>query len=245
MTAKELKKKQSEIDAAVWRRAKKCGLLINDAEPIYDGIADEDGYLKSKLKVAWVLKEPYDWIDEEGGPGGGGWSIVKDCFLKHDENWVTKEGRNQWVNPVWQKVAYIMYGFRHSKHWADMDWIRDNPSMMDEIKSIAWINVNKMPAHTNSCDGNYRWLYENVWKDVVKKQLDIYSPDVIIFGYTFHCFKDSYGTSLVEVSSNDWVNHYRVGKLHLLDTYHPGRKGGEYVDDVIDMLNEITKVKRI
>ncbi len=84
MTAKELKKKQSEIDAAVRRQAKKCGLLVNDAEPIYDGIADEDGYLNSKLKVAWILKEPYDWVDEEGGPGGGGWSIVNDVFLNHD-----------------------------------------------------------------------------------------------------------------------------------------------------------------
>lgn len=240
MTVKELKAKQMELDDLIRKQAKKCGLTTNGIDPIFDGIADEEGYLNSRLKVAWVLKEPYDDFDINGKPCGGGWSLVKDCLLNHDENWVTKDGRKQWTNPVWQKMAYVMYGFRHGQHWNEMEWIRNNPSMMDEIKSIAWINVNKMPAYTNSCNGNYRYQYETVWKDIVKKQFDVYAPDVVIFGYTFHCFRGSFGASLIEESSNDWVTHYRIGKQHLLDTYHPGRKGGGYVDSVIDMLNEIS-----
>lgn len=241
MTAKELAKKQSEIDAAVRHQAKKCGLLVNGAEPIRDGIADEEGYLKSRLKVAWVLKEPYDDFDEKGMPCGGGWSLVKDCFLKHDKNWVRKDDHKEWTNRVWQMITYVMYGFRYGKHREEMDMIRDNPSMMDEIKSIAWINVSKMPAHKNSCNGNYRVLYENVWKEVVKKQFEVYAPDAIIFGNTFNCFKASYGSSLVKVSSNDLVVHYRNGSQHLLDTYHPGCrcKRTTYVNALIDMLNEI------
>ena len=54
-------------------------------------------------------------------PGGGGWSIVKDCFLKHDENWVRKDGHKEWTNRVWQMITYVMYGFRHGMHREEMD----------------------------------------------------------------------------------------------------------------------------
>ena len=239
MTDKELRDEQAKIDAFVMQQAKKHGLVTKDIEPIFDGIADENAYLSSKMKVAWILKEPYDDKDKDGNPCGGGWSLVKDCFINHDENWVTIDGRKLWKNPVWQKIAYIMYGFRHGLKWEEMDWIHDHPSMMDEIKSIAWINLSKMPAGTNSSSGWFRYYYDRIWKDVVQKQIDVYNPDVLIFANTFHCFclPNKAELKKVDRSSNDWVGHYRMGNKWILDTYHPGRKGGDYVNAVIGALN--------
>ena len=46
-------------------------------KPIYDGVCDLEGYLKSEIKVMWMLKEAYDDFDESGMPKGGGWEIYE------------------------------------------------------------------------------------------------------------------------------------------------------------------------
>lgn len=229
MTAEVLREKQSEIDSMVKTCAEKAfsGSAMDRNSPIYDGIADEEAYLQSPLKVAWVLKEPYDDFTKANKPAGGGWSLVKDAFYKSDA----------WKNPVWQKVAYVMYGFRHGLNWDELPWIRENHEVINEIKSVAWINVSKMPGYKVSSDRAISNAY-SVWKDVIRFQLETYNPDVIIFGKTFHCFRDSYGNPEPQVL-NDNVWYYNIAGKHLLDTYHPGRKGGEYVNALIDALTSI------
>ena len=243
MTATELKLAQEAIDDLVTTTAHDCGLSSDDdgIYPVYDGVADEESYLDSGLKVAWILKEPYDDFAEEK-PCGGGWSLVKDCFLKHDENWVDDNGRKQWKNPVWQKVVYVMYGFRHGLCWDEMDWIRDNPSMMDEIKSIAWINLSKMPARTNSSNGYFANLYDTVWKEVVDRQIAVCRPDVLLFGRTFAPFlrvHEEISREKIKAISNEWAEVWRCNGQYWVDTYHPGRKGRDYVNALIDVLNGI------
>ena len=224
MTLKELEKKQDQLREMIHRVADTSGLVTDDIYPIFDGICDEAGYLKSKLRVAWILKEPYDDFDKSGKPCGGGWSLVKDCFGKQDA----------WRNVIWQKIAYVMYGFNHNLKWEDMDYIRDNHSMIDEMKSIAYINLSN---------------YKTYWKDVVAEQLKAYDPEVIIFGYTFGCMKESF-LNVVEDAGfmenvEGWVRYWRyfnhTKKQILLDTYHPGRKGGKYVNSLIEALDKAFK----
>lgn len=249
MTAEALERAQRDVDSRVEALAEERGLSSEEEQlfPIFDGIADEAGYLASKLKVAWVLKEPYDDFGDDGNPCGGGWSLVKDCFLKHDENWVDERGHCQWKNPVWQKIAYVMYGFNHGRHWEDMDRIRDNPGMMDEIKYIAWINLSKMPARKSSSDGSYAYMYLTFWKELVDWQIDVCRPDVLIFGKTFGSFRQAHESAnleRVDSISNDWAEVWRCGSQYWVDTYHPGRKGGDYVNALIDVLNGIRAVTR-
>ena len=63
MDAKELNKRQQEI----WNEMKKLAKELGNSNrlPIYDGVCDLDGYLSSKPKVMWMLKEPNGQI--EGG----------------------------------------------------------------------------------------------------------------------------------------------------------------------------------
>lgn len=224
----------------IHRVADQSGLATDDIYPIFDGICDEAGYLKSKLRVAWVLKEPYDDFDKKSGkPCGGGWSLVKDCFGKQDA----------WRNVIWQKIAYVMYGFNHNLKWEDMDYIRDNHAMIDEMKSIAYINLSKMPAYKSSNINVIDYNYKTFWMNVVAEQLKAYDPEVIVFGYTFGCMKESFLNAVEETgfmeSVGGWVRYWRYcdhkKKQILLDTYHPGRKGGNYVNSLIVALDKAFK----
>ena len=211
----------------IYAVAESHGLCTDDFGPICDGIADEEGYLHARLRVAWILKEPYDAFSPEGKPCGGYWSLVKDCFSKDDA----------WRHPVWQKIAYVMYGFKNNLHWCDLPWIRDCRQIIEEIKSVAWINLSKMPAHQSSVMPIVASNYRQHWKPVVEEQLRLYEPNVVIFGNTFNCMKDTFPhAEMIEKYSNKWVYFWRSGKQILLDTYHPGRKGEGYVNALIDAL---------
>ena len=209
--------------------------LPNDA--IADGVGDAKAYLSSFPKVAWVLKEPYD-IVSDGKAAGGGWSISKDCFMKDSGSWSVR---------TWQRVIYVVYGLRHHLSYSEMDYISNDWDMGKVLREIAWINLSKMPALTTSSDKTIRDAYEKYWKVIVKEQLDLYKPDVIIFGNTLnicrnfilgnedkaieHVFRE--GQCFVEVFK-------KAGRL-LLNAYHPGFisipgvKGAEehYVDSLI------------
>lgn len=242
MTTQALNDWQTKFEEWIYDQARTKGLITDDVEPVCDGVIDFDEYLSSDLKVAWLLKEPYDEFDAQGKPCGGGWSF-RDGFSDHDENWIKPSGYKLWANPVWQKIAYIMYGYLNGRIWKSLPWMRDKPQMMCAINSIAVFNVSKMPAWSNSSSGWYRQYFNDVWQDIVMKQLEVYDPDVVICGNTFDCLKPIIESELkLEVeTSNDWVDHYKWGNRHLIDTYHPGRKGGAYVDAIIKVLAEIKR----
>lgn len=221
----------SELNQLICRggeRAVELGLAQRGALPIYDGVADEVSYRAESPRIAWVLKEPWDKFDENGNPCGGGWSLVKEAFYKSDA----------WRNPVWQKIAYVMHGVRHGRKWEDMPRIRNCREMIHELRSMVWINVNKMPAQKNSSNGRFVRLYNEVWKDVLRKQIDFFDPNVIIFARTFECFRVREYSNAVFIKSysNKWVKFYRYGGQVLIETYHPGRKGGVYVNALIEAL---------
>ncbi len=186
------------------------------------------------------MKEPYDDLDSSGQPCGGGWSLVKDCFKKSDA----------WRDPVWQKIAYVMYGFRNNLTWNEMPWIRNKHEIINEILTVAWINASKMPFKTISNDALVECNFKAYWKEIVMEQLKVYEPNVIIFGKTFGFMQDCFpGAEYVKSFSNstNQVWYFRWGKQILLSAYHPGRKGQEYVDALIEALhmaqNEIETTK--
>ena len=234
-TVANLLKQQQYLEKLIENTAWEKGLARNNFLPIKDGVADLNGYANSKLKVAWVLKEPWDDEDENHNPEGGGWSLINDCF-----NNLTLESYRK--NPVWQKVAYVMYGFRNYQKWNDMPWIRNKPEMLYEIRSVAWLNVSKMPGGKVSSDVYIGNAYRDIWQPVLQAQLEVYQPDVIIFGKTFqHCHGEFANKVKIEKYCNSMLDFYMAGNKVLIDTYHPGRKGGLYVDSLIDALNAAQK----
>jgi len=225
MTANELRAAQDEITKDIYRWAKDKGLSIKDElEPITDGVADEEAYLASSPKVMWVLKEPYDYLDNDQ-PSGGGWSITDHCFAKIQQKPVAL---------TWHCIVYVMYGIRHGIKWKEMPRIRQDKSIANILKEIAYINVSKMPNKTSTSDSKLRHFYE-IWKEILWKQIDLYNPDVIIFGTTLQYFKNDFAQKghLRELREHDvWAWNDKL----LVSAYHPQRKGEEYVDNLIDII---------
>ena len=130
-----------------------------------------------------------------------------------------------------------MYGFHNNQRWEQMPRIRDYHQRIDELWHIAWINLSKMPSQTASSMSDVEWNYREHWEDIVKTQLSLCQPDVIIFGYTFGCMRADYPDAKpVRRYSNEIVSFLLRDNQVLLDTKHPGRKGGKYVNALIKAL---------
>lgn len=232
MTGRLLEQKQSILEKKIMETARRLGLSNDSVEPILDGVCDCARYMDTSPRIMWVLKEPYDEM-ENGMPCGGGWSIVRDCFRKDDA----------WSAPSWQPIIYAMYGYRHHLLWDDMDWIRDNRDMAKALQEIAYINVSKMPGGTVSNDGFIAECYRK-WKSVLFEQISTYDPEVIVFAATFKHFREDMKGDLAKLSDMV-IDGSRAGEAYrwkgrlLLSVMHPNNKSikrEQYVDSIIQTL---------
>jgi hypothetical protein len=214
MDKSTLSSEQERIFLLIDERAKEKGLATSSLRPMFDGVSDIDAYLRSSLKIAWVLKEPYD---EPSIPSGGGWSpIAKEFIAEHEK---------RFANPTWRNMASVLHGFRHG-HLLDGAVEKANGAkVIDEIKSIAWINLSKMPGTTQSNDAFVASCYQGYWKDIVARQLTLFSPEVIICGGTFGMIRDSFPNAVQDLPLSTKfgiVRYWRNGAEQiLLDTDHP------------------------
>lgn len=241
MTKEELEKKQKDMQDKILQHAEDKGLVNTKIGPICDGIADIEKYLSSSPKIMWILKEPYDEVTESGEPTGGGWCLTD--VLNNEDAWKSLS--------MWQLMIQIDFGIRNNKNWIDMDYIEDDPKMAEELKKMAYINLSKMPGGKTSNDGNL-WGCYALWKDILFEQIELYKPDVIIFGKTFQFFKND--LKIVEepmysISGTLSVDAYKKDGIILIDAYHPSGpgKGGErtwdnkYVNNIINAYREVSK----
>ena len=235
MDPKELFERQCVIQQRIYEIAKTEGLTNKDKNAIPDGVADCEDYIKTKPRVAWILKEPYDYV-ENGDPKGGGW-LLYTGFLSDNKDWEK--------NFTWQRIIYTMYGLRHGIKYDDMDYIRNNPDMGDVMKGTVILNLSKMPAYTTSSSHTFVADYNKYWKPILKEQIELYNPQIIIFDYTFSYCKDLFtsedATPIKQISNAGrcFINLYKTDGRLLLDAYHPAvRSNGEfYVNSIIDTIN--------
>jgi hypothetical protein len=244
MTSKELEfvlnqlKKEIEVTAEV-------NVLTNDGKllPIYDGIGNSKEYLLSEFKMAVILKEAYDELDSDGNPYGGGWSLPYDCFMSEEQKWTVR---------TWQRIIYLVFALRNNLKYNEMDYTRDNLSMGDVLRSIAWINLNKMPGKSSS-DNSYIEKFKTYWVDIVRKQLECCLPDVIICCNVFHACKGELFPDVellevvpVETKLKD-ITIYKRGNTLIFDVSHPGIIGekdeniGKYIDSINELIRKYKK----
>lgn len=226
MTAKELGKEQKVLKELIDKTADKLG--DSDKKPIYDGIADIKGYLKTSPKIMWLLKEAYGEKDPITGQiSGGDWSLADDIYW--DNFWKSSS--------MWQHMIKINYAIHHN--YITRDKIPPiNEVIANELKKAAYININKMPGDKTSTHAHLKRCYKN-WRDIIIKQIKLYKPDIIIFGYTFQFFNEDPffdGYSPLRTFGEKWVaGANKKNTIVLIDAYHPARKGDgkDYVDNII------------
>ena len=189
----------------------------NSSNLILDGISDINAYCASAPKIMWILKEAYG--------KGTDWDI-----------WDGYESLEQTLNsPTWQVMMYTLYGIRTGKHFNHMP--RLNNKMLDMLKGIAYININKYAAESRS--GSMQQAFEK-WQNVLIRQIECYAPDVIIFGNTFSLFEaEDFAKESQKIGgeSGKAPIYESPSGILLVDTWHPNNtkmKRAEYVDSIID-----------
>lgn len=243
MTVQELEAKESEIQKEIEELADRKKLITDSVEPIYDGIYSAEKYLSAPLHLMWVLKEPYDDSDENGNPSGGGWSIPRDLFKNPT---VYASG-----GPSSKMVTRLSYCLLNGKMYAESQDLTGAAEITESLQNIAYINISKMPAGTTTNDATLPEKYE-IWKPVLLKQIETYSPDIIIFGATFNYFaSDLFGGSFPETNYKfGMAKGYRRSNALLISAYHPGfPKNGEtqdnYASEIIKVVNTWKSQRKI
>ena len=234
---KDLEKKQEAIEQEICRIAEENRLSNEGIEPIYDGVGDLEQFLISTLNTTVILKEPYDSKDEDGNPLGGGWSLVRDSFMKNVK----------WPVLTWQRIIYIMYGVKNNLYWKTMDYIRDNPEMGKVLRELPWINLSKMPYQTQSKTNRVESEYNNFWKPIVKDQIDLYNSKILLFGGTFNICRNDFISNdvppmkTIELDNRSSIEVYESKGRILLNAPHPGfmYKRVEYIERYINNLIDI------
>lgn len=232
MIAEILKKEQVKIHAKIERLATERGLADDSIKPMYDGVYDIDKYSSSSPRIMWVLKEFVDNVIN-GKPSGGDYNVY-DCF-ENDKNAIRK-------NPTWRRLIYTSYGIANRRKWNEMDWIKDDLSMVDILKQVAYINVSKMPGNITSDDNNIKTCY-SIWNPILLEQIRLYSPNIIIFGSTFKYFKND--PSFMELlpgfkidpimPTYGYLDIYSSNDVLLFDAYHPSVWRNDCIKSIIDI----------
>jgi hypothetical protein len=239
MTIQELTAKSKELDKLI---NSSITSTTEDTFPILDGVVDPEKYLSAKYKILWILKEPYDDFDDDGVPFGGGWDLKE--VLKSKNSIQEYSGGK----PTFKPMLYTSWGILNNFClWDDMDDAEKVPSMVEALKSIAYINVKKIPGHKSSY---YKVIHEayNQHKDILLKQIDYINPDIIIGGSTIGLFLNDLGISRNDTIRHNGLNYFiKDGKI-FIEAYHPAQRTSStgvtqemYCNDIITAVQKWAK----
>lgn len=223
--------------------------------PITDGVADINEFIKRNYKVMFILKEGYDYFDEYGYPAGGGWMMTAG-----DENGNYPNG----VSLTWRRILQIAYGiFNNKDTFSQIPKVPSKFNGTDEygriIKSIIYINTNKMPAYKTSNDYDVQQSFY-FWKNIIKEQIKLYNPDIVIFCGTYKYYKNSFSELFESKAPSDSeMKTYGTGNIVkgafkdsnnrlFITAVHPGNgylKGGDesYFTDIMQAVKDYKKNK--
>lgn len=232
MTLTEFKKEYQDLILEMETRMNEPE---NDRFIIDDGVYNPEKYFSNEIRLAWMLKEPYD---EEDGTGGG-WSYLS-MFEGDDlyESTFKKGHRTTW-HPIIYTSHSILNGF---PKWKDIDYLSNDSSIITVIREVAFMNAQKLPAkgvtRTNMND-----IIESISKhgDLLKRQKELLNPNVLIFANTFDLYRDLLELNDIVLEKNgscEYVAH--DGKLYI-SAFHPAQtqvSGENYMNDIVEVVRK-------
>ena len=223
MTAEQLIQQESAIRQAV---ALSYIDPTGKADPIYDGIVNPDLYLAAPARILWILKEPWDEPDRSGG----GWSLTEHCLNPRPHEMAK--------GPTFQPIIYVSHGiFKRLPTWDSMPYISDQPDMAIVLRSIAFINVKKLPGLSRANNDEVLAAYL-ASRDLILQQIRAYEPDYIL-GCRPHMavIMQDLGAKPDQIIARNSVRYAKLGNRLLLDIYHPAQttiSRERYVNDILE-----------
>ena len=203
--------KENEISSKINAiESGKKGLL-----PIVDGIINIEKYVEAKYKILWILKEPHDeWVivKATGQERNGGWDLVNDVYDKLTMDEIEKK---QLL--VARRVMGVAYKL-----------LPGSENALEAFKSIAYINIKKIPGSVFSFQKEIERAY-NDHKGLLKEQIEIYNPDIIICGNTLpYLSMDNYFEKINRktfgTNPKGRYCYYALKDRLYINTYHPAYK---------------------
>ena len=200
---------------------------------ITDGIVDMEQWQKQTIRPLFIGKEAYEHGERTE------WSANEE--LKKDPREACRASPR-----TWQTIAYVSYALQHGiTEYDKLPAIRNDEEVVKSLRSIAFINVGKCGAETQTPWNRLNNLY-NQNKSLLHDQVELFQPNVVIGWSTLEFFQaDELFTSRfgnIEAKTNQdavdsWVSN---GKLYI-DAYHPVYRGvsqKRYVDSIILAVKE-------
>lgn len=192
---------------------------------ICDGIVDLDSYHAAPKKILWVLKEVNSEDDD------GDWDLreaIRELKTEH--------GIKKGWDKTFSSIVYVTYGILHSKKWDEIPYTYDDPSVVDVLKSIAYINVKKFPGGARANPDEIRQAYLDN-KELLWDQINLINPEIIIFGGTFYLFENDIDAN--NKAPFNSCNLIKSSDKRFIDAYHPqyiGLTREKYFKDIISAL---------
>lgn len=199
-------------------------------EPIFDGVIDEDKYLKSETKILWILKDP------NSSGENGSWNMREHIKSKLK----TKKGILKGWSTTFKKIIYVTNGILNNLEWNDeLLHPTTEPYVIDELQKVAYINIKKTGGGSNSLDNELKEYYD-FSKEILFQQIEEFSPDIIIFGGTFKFFSEDLNLGKLV----DFGSCYAIKKNNriYIDSKHPAYfslKEEKYFNDILKAVNQL------
>lgn len=228
-----------QLDELKTKITDKISDVENERLPIYDGPINSTKYFNSDIKVAWLLKEGYC---SAGDGTGGNWSYSDADVYNRDDLY---EGHLKQISSraTWYPIVYISYAILNGyKCYNDMDDLKDDPSMAQSMLDIAIVNAQKLPArqHTTTDMSD---IVESINKygDILKEQIDILNPDILIGGSTMKLYANMFELNDDERKTYGSINYWIKGGKLYIDAHHPSQRSINkftYADDILVAVEE-------
>ncbi len=196
-------------------------------DPIFDGIVDECRFKLAPIKILWILKEP--WENLEDNEKGGGWSVTRDLLLNGEfEN-------NKGSYPP---MAYVSYSIANGfLNYADTPYLMESDNVRDALRTLAYINIKKFPGGTTS-EGIDIQSYYTLYEDFLINQIEDINPEVVIFGGTHYFFQNKLSLNDMSTQSDGPSFANKNGRLYIA-AYHPNQRTiskDSYVDGIVNTI---------
>jgi hypothetical protein len=185
-------------------------IFHQDKKFIKDGIIDILRWQDADRKIMLLLKEAY-------GDYGDLCSLIKD----------------EWKGPkykMWWTASYWLYALTKSSKNYIPPFPREQKQFEECIKyllSSAVVNIKKSGGETSS---NHEDLLKYVREDgnLLKEQISLINPGIIICGYTFDYLKEIWSGNITPVGDSNRI--FTTSENHIIiDWWHPAN---QYPDDL-------------
>jgi hypothetical protein len=198
--------------------------------PFYDGIIHYETYIKEKIKLLWVLKEPH-------GKGPQDFRAFYANPSTEYSKWKVTFGNI--IRLSWSILAGI---FDYDK----IPELKNNGSIDGSyiLEAVAIININKQGGDSSTPSGKMNNEYKRKEvKDFLLKQIEFINPDIIINCHRVYEFISDQldGNTLNKINGEQYgFNKNRL----IIDTGHPNVHGTITNKDYCNNILNIVKLRK-